>query len=49
MIRKADKSAVYVIMNRDDYNAKVGSILSDKSKFQPISRNPTEQLKKECK
>ena len=46
VIRKADKSAVYVIMTRDDYNAKVSSILSDKSKFQPISRNPIEQLKK---
>ena len=46
VIRKADKSAVYVIMNRKEYDEKVSSILNDRSKFSPITRNPIEQLKK---
>ena len=45
VIRKADKSAVYVIMDKEDYNQKVSSILDDRTKFLPISRNPVEQLK----
>ena len=48
VIRKADKSAVYVIMNRDDYNERVSAILNDRSKFVPITRNPIEQLKRDA-
>ena len=47
VIRKADKSAVYVIMDKVDYIEKINQILSDPTKFRQISTNPTEQLK--CK
>ena len=45
VIRKADKSSMYVILNKEEYLSKVDSILADSSKFQLIKRNPTEQLK----
>ena len=45
IIRKADKSNMYVILNKDEYLDKIDSILSDTSKFKLVTRNPTEQLK----
>ena len=46
VIRKADKSSVYVIMNKSEYLSKVNDLLKDTSKFKHISSNPTEDLKK---
>ena len=46
VIRRADKTAIYVILNKDDYSAKLDNILSDKGKFKQISADPTENLKK---
>ena len=46
IIRKADKSAIYVILDRDDYYRKIDCILQDRTKFVPISRDPTAELKK---
>ena len=48
VIRRADKSAVYVIMNKSEYVQKVNSLLSDPSKFKCISSNPTDQLKQKA-
>ena len=48
VIRKADKSSQYVIMNKDEYITKLNEILSDGSKFERITRNPIENLKKEA-
>ena len=45
VIRKADKSSMYVILNKEEYLSKIDSILADSSKFQQIKRNPTDQLK----
>ena len=45
IIRRGDKSSVYVIMDKDDYLSKLEVILSDTSKFQPLTRNPVEVLK----
>ena len=45
-IRRADKAAAYVLINTDEYLSKMGSILSDTTKFKKISRNPTVALKK---
>ena len=48
VIRRADKSAVYVILDKEDYNQKVKAILDDGEKFKKITRNPTEELKKKA-
>ena len=46
VIRKGDKSSLYVILNREDYHRKLDNILQDRSKFMPITSDPTAQLKK---
>ena len=46
VIRRADKSAIYVILDKEDYLRKIDDVLSDRTKFKPITRNPTETLKK---
>ena len=33
MTRKADKSSVYIILDRTDYNEKLNAILSDETTF----------------
>ena len=46
VIRKADKAATYVILDRDNYMEKCRTILNDDTKFEVITKNPIEQLKK---
>ena len=48
VIRKADKSSTYVILNKVDYTDKVSYILSDESKFKRIEKDPTETIKKKA-
>ena len=48
MIRKADKSSIYVLLDRTEYMEKLNNILSDSTKFQRINRDPTSQLKQEA-
>ena len=45
-IRKSDKSNVYVIMDKEEYLRKLGTIVSDTSKFKVITANPTKELTK---
>ena len=45
-IRKADKTASYVIMDTEEYHQKLDSILQDPSKFKRLDQDPTEKLKK---
>ena len=45
VIRRADKSSIYVILNKDDYFVKLDNILSDRDKFKLIQKDPTNQLK----
>ena len=47
VIRKADKSNIYVILNREDYMNKLDDILKDKSKFARIHEDPIKNLKKQ--
>ena len=47
IIKRADKSNIYVLMDEEEYLEKINHILQDPSKFQPISRNPINQLKSE--
>ena len=45
IIRKADKTAVYVLMPRDEYLQKMETILNDPSKFCRIPKDTTATLK----
>ena len=45
IIRRADKSSVYVLLNKSDYYSKINDILSDNSKFKSINCDPTNELK----
>ena len=45
-IRKADKSATYVILNREDYLSKIDTILADETKFKIVHKNPINDVKR---
>ena len=45
IVRRADKSSSFVILNREDYNSKLNQILADKTKFQRLKEDPTKKLK----
>ena len=47
VIRRADKSSIFVILDHSDYLSKVNIILSDVSKFQRLRKNPIEQQKRD--
>ena len=46
VIRRADKTSIYVILDKKDYDEKINCILSDGNKFQKIRADPTDSLKK---
>ena len=48
VIRKADKSSTYVILNKKDYLDKINELLDDTSKFKHITKNPTDELKQKA-
>ena len=48
IIRKADKSPVYVVLNKHDYINKINNILADTSKFKSITRDPSNTLKQKA-
>ena len=48
VIRRADKSHLFVILDRRDYLKKAQDILNDTKKFRKISRNPVDELKKQA-
>ena len=48
VITKADKSSMYVILNKEEYLSKIESLLSDSTKFKLIKRNPIEKLKQKA-
>lgn len=49
VIRKADKTNMFVIMDKQKYNSKINEILSDADKFKKIERDTTPQLKKKLR
>ena len=48
VLRKADKSSTYVILDKVDYYNKLNTILSDETKFSKIKKDPTISIKKEA-
>ena len=45
IIRKADKSSSYVILNKKEYFDKINCILNDETKFKAIKKDPTDKVK----
>ncbi|XP_043202156.1 uncharacterized protein LOC122370546 isoform X2 [Amphibalanus amphitrite] len=45
IIRRADKSPIFVILDKEEYLRKLSGILSDTTKFQKIKEDPTKKLK----
>ena len=48
VIRKADKSNTFVIMNKTEYNLKLNNIVSNEDKFQPALEEDVDIIKKEA-
>ena len=48
IIRRADKSNIFVILDTDTYKDRLDRIINDKTKFKIVSSNPTGELKKEA-
>ena len=48
VVRKADKSSTYVILNKEEYEEKMHNILSDSTKFKRIEKDPTDAIKKKA-
>ena len=46
IVRKSDKSNTFVILNKSYYTQQLDDIISDTSKFEKLTKDPTEQLKK---
>ena len=46
VIRKADKSNVFVVLDKQDYRHKLNEIITDTSKFERITADPTERLQR---
>ena len=49
IVRKADKSNLLVIMNKEDYASKIDLLLADSNKFQRVGKDPTPKLKKKLR
>ena len=45
VIRKADKSSIYALLDKSEYLDKIDHILSDQSKFSKIRADPTNNIK----
>ena len=45
VIRKADKSSIFVILDKEEYMGKMKTILHDQTKFKSITKNPTNDIK----
>lgn len=46
IIRKADKSNVFVVMERQDYCDKISNLIADPNKFEKIDKNPILSIKR---
>ena len=47
VVRRADKTPCFVILDKEEYNEKLNKISSDETKFQKISGDPTKRHKAE--
>ncbi|XP_068201750.1 uncharacterized protein [Palaemon carinicauda] len=47
-VRRADKTAAFVLIDTEEYHKKLDDILADSSKFVRLTRNPIEDTKREA-
>ncbi|XP_064082963.1 uncharacterized protein LOC135198973 [Macrobrachium nipponense] len=47
-VQRADKTAAFVLIDTAEYHEKLDAILSNKSKFERLTRNPTDDIKREA-
>ena len=40
-MKKADKTNIYVVLNKTDYHSKLQNILDVHTKFEKLNKNPT--------
>ena len=45
--RKADKSSVFVVLNREDYENSIRNLLANTEKLSKVEKYPTDDLKRE--
>ena len=45
VVRRADKSSIYVIIDKEEYLVKLNNILHDETKFEKLKKDPTDALK----
>ncbi|XP_066987494.1 uncharacterized protein [Macrobrachium rosenbergii] len=48
IMRRADKTAAFVLIRAEEYFDKLDAILSDTTKFERLTRNPIEDIKREA-
>ena len=46
VVRRAEKTAIYEVLNTNDYLDEVGQVLSDEAKFERVTRYPSADLQK---
>ena len=44
-IKNADKTNIFVVLNKTDHHSKLQNILDDHTKFKKLNKNPTNRLK----
>ncbi|XP_068213386.1 uncharacterized protein [Palaemon carinicauda] len=47
-VRRADKTAAFVLIDTEEYHSKLDLMLGDSSKFEKLSYNPIEEIKREA-
>ncbi|XP_064088572.1 uncharacterized protein LOC135202975 [Macrobrachium nipponense] len=47
-VRRADITAAFVLIKTAEYHQKLDAILSDSTKFERLTKNPTDKIKKEA-
>ncbi|XP_064106896.1 uncharacterized protein LOC135215872 [Macrobrachium nipponense] len=47
-VRRADKTAAFVLIKTAEYRQKLDAILSDSTKFERLTKSPTDEIKKEA-
>ncbi|XP_068245389.1 uncharacterized protein [Palaemon carinicauda] len=46
-VRRADKTAAFILIDTEEYHSKIDLILGDLSKFEKLSYNPIKEIKRE--
>ncbi|XP_066956243.1 uncharacterized protein [Macrobrachium rosenbergii] len=47
-VRRADKTAAFILIKTEDYHRKLDNILADSTKFQRLTKNPVDEIRREA-